>query len=117
MSTIRPPPVPATFASPLPIPGLLVLAPANTPIYLTQLSGTRPTLAAYGIPALHISGSEPIPGAYIQSSSTRFPPAAYTLSGTGPTLAANIQPPGIEPSPAGYKQSSGATLGEYIQSS
>lgn len=107
----------APFASPSPTPGPSVLALANTPIYPTQPSGTRPTRVTYGTTALHTSGLGLILEVYIQSPSTRFSPAAHTLLDRGPIPAAYMQPPGIRPLSAAYKQPSGATPGEYIQRS
>ena len=77
------PSAPVPFASPSPTPDLSALAPANTPIYLMQPSGTGP-----------------IPGAYMQPPSTEFPPPVHTLPGTRHSPRAYMQPSGIGYVPA-----------------
>lgn len=107
--------VPALFALPLPTLGLLISAPANTPIYLIQPSGTGAILAAYNISALHISVLGPIPEAYMQFLSTKFLSAAHILPGIGLISAVYMQLPDTRHLPAIYKQLSSAILEEYIQ--
>lgn len=78
-----------------------------------QPSGIRYTPATYGIPAAygtsesHTSSTGPTRGAYIQPSCTGHTPAANTPTGTGPTSAANMKPPGMGLTTTAYTQQSG----------
>ena len=88
--------------------GPLAPTPANTLLYPTYRSGTRPISRVY----TQLPGIKSTPGAYMQFPSTGPPSAVYTqLSGatpgkymqsSGPTSAAYIKPPGTGPPPAAY---------------